>query len=76
MGKDKCVVCKGNGVIELLNTPCSFCNGTGESNGAAKAYLDSHICQCILLDRKRCPLCGKKCHHDTPNKPKILLTPE
>jgi len=27
------------------------------------------------LDRKKCPLCGKNCHHDTPNKPKVLIGP-
>jgi RecJ-like exonuclease len=76
MAEEKCAVCQGNGVIELLGSECPFCNGTGEPNKPAKAYLDSHICQCIFLDRKRCPLCGKNCHHDTPNKPKILLSPE
>ena len=73
---EKCVVCKGTGTIELLDSQCPFCNGTGESNKLAKSYLDSHICQCVFLDRKQCPLCGKRCHHDTPNKPKILLNPE
>jgi hypothetical protein len=34
-----------------------------------------HICQCIFLDRKNCPLCGKKCHHNTPNRPRILISP-
>jgi len=29
-----------------------FCNGTGEGNRLAKPYLDSHIYQCIFLDRK------------------------
>ena len=74
--EDKCVICKGTGTIELLGSQCPFCNGTGEPNKPAKSYLDSHICQCIFLDRKRCPLCGKRSHHDTPNKPKILLSPE
>ncbi|MDH3678132.1 MAG: hypothetical protein OEQ12_07525 [Nitrosopumilus sp.] len=76
MNEDKCAVCKGKGSIELLGSQCPFCNGTGESTKSAKAYLDSHICQCILLDRKLCPLCGRQCHHNTPNKPKILLSPE
>jgi len=71
----KCAVCNGKGKIELLDTPCSFCNGTGEYTKSAESYLKSHICQCIFLDRVTCPLCGKKCHHDTPNKPKILLGP-
>lgn len=73
---EQCAVCGGAGKIELLDSQCPFCNGTGEPSGSAESYIKSHICQCIFLDRKRCPLCGKKCHHDTPNKPKILLTPE
>ena len=75
MGK-VCPVCKGSGTITLLDCSCSFCNGTGEYTKSAESYYKSHICQCVLLDRKRCPLCGKKCHHDTPNKPKILLSPQ
>ena len=70
-----CVVCKGLGTIELLNSQCPFCNGTGEYTRISERYLKSHICQCIFLNRKTCPLCGKKCHHDTPNKPKLLLGP-
>jgi len=27
MGEDKCVVCEGNGIIELLGSECPFCNG-------------------------------------------------
>ena len=73
--KKKCAVCKGVGKIELLNTSCPFCNGTGEFTKISESYFKSHICQCIFLNRKTCPLCGKKCHHDTPNKPKILLGP-
>jgi len=73
--KKKCAVCKGKGKIELLDSPCPFCNGTGEFTKISENYFESHICQCIFLNRKTCPLCGKKCHHDTPNKPKILLGP-
>lgn len=71
----KCPICKGTGVIALLNSSCSFCNGTGEYTKLADSYFKTHTCQCVLLDRKTCPLCGKKCHHDTPNKPKIELNP-
>ena len=73
--KNGCAVCRGKGIIELLGSQCPFCNGTGDYTKSAKSYLDSHICQCIFLDRKTCPLCEKRCHHDTPNKPKILLGP-
>ena len=44
MAYENCAVCKGHGMIELLDSQCS--------------------------------LCGKRCHHDTLNKPKILLNPE
>ena len=50
-------------------------NGTGEHTKAAEAFLASHTCQCILLDRKTCPVCGKKCHHDTPNRVKVMAGP-
>ena len=74
-GGKKCAICKGRGVIKLLNSECTFCNGTGEYTESAETYMKSHICQCALFDRKQCPVCGKKCHHDTPNRPKILLSP-
>ena len=74
-GGGECPICDGTGAIDLLWAACSFCNGTGESTRSAEAYLKSHVCQCILLDRRTCPLCGKKCHHDTPNRPKILVGP-
>ena len=70
-----CGVCKGVGNIELIDSQCPFCNGTGENSTAAESYMKSHICQCIFLDRKMCPICGKKCHHDTPHRPKIRLSP-
>ena len=44
--------CCGNGTIELLGSQCPFCNGTGEPNQPAKSYLDSHICQCVFLERE------------------------
>ena len=72
---DICGVCKGKGEIELIDSLCPFCNGTGENSSAAESYMKSHICQCILLDRKMCPICGKKCHHDTPHRPKIRISP-
>ncbi|CAI9832712.1 MAG: hypothetical protein MPI95_05175 [Nitrosopumilus sp.] len=69
-----CAVCGGSGVIELLGAGCTFCNGTGEPSGSAESYARSHVCQCILYDRRRCPLCGKECHHDTSGRPSILLS--
>ncbi|HEX5457081.1 MAG TPA: hypothetical protein VFX64_01700 [Candidatus Nitrosotalea sp.] len=75
MAEQKCPVCGGQGKIALLDTQCSFCNGTGEYSKTADSYMKSHICQCIFLDRITCPLCGKRCHHDTPNKPKVLISP-
>lgn len=71
----KCAVCGGGGRVELLGSQCTFCNGTGEGTRSAEAYMRSHVCQCVLLDRRTCPLCGKKCHHDTPNRPKVLVSP-
>ena len=73
--KKNCSVCKGKGIIELLDSQCPFCNGTGEYTKTSESYMNSHICQCIFLDRQVCPLCEKKCHHDTTNKPKLLLGP-
>ena len=75
VGKESCPVCKGRGSIELLDSQCPFCNGTGEFTKAGESYMKSHIFQCIMLDRKVCPLCGKKCHHNTPNRPKVLIGP-
>ena len=72
---ENCLVCKGNGTIELLDSQCPFCNGTGEFTKSAESYLQSHICQCIFLDRKMCPICEKQCHHDPPNRPKVLINP-
>ncbi len=73
--EQKCAVCEGDGSITLLGSQCPFCNGTGEYTKIAESYITSHICQCIFLDRKVCPLCKERCHHDTPNKPKVLIGP-
>jgi RecJ-like exonuclease len=75
MQAEHCPVCSGKGTIEITDSQCPFCNGTGERTRAAESYMKVHICQCIFLDRKNCPLCGKKCHHNTPNRPKILISP-
>jgi len=70
---DYCDMCKGRG--EFLNKECVYCNGTEEWNVAAQAYMKNHICQCIILDRKFCPVCEKKCHHNTTLKPKQKIDP-
>ena len=71
----KCAVCKGTGTIELLNSQCPFCNGTGEYSKTAESYLKSHICQCIFLDRLNCPVCHKRCHHSSSQTPKQKIDP-
>lgn len=72
--KKCCAICKGQG-ITLFGEPCSFCRQTGEANNAAESFVRNHTCLCITLDRKNCPVCGKKCHHNTPNRPKLLISP-
>ena len=73
MTEDVCDFCKGIG-SSGPNT-CVYCNGTGEWNNAAQAYVKNHICQCIVLDRKFCPVCNKPCHHDTTLNPKQTIDP-
>lgn len=69
-----CVVCKGTGK-NFFNESCTYCNGTGEWNDAALAYLNNHICQCLSLDRKFCPICMKVCHHGSSQTPKQTIDP-
>ena len=39
MGNEKkCAVCKGKGKIELLDSSCPFCNGTGEFTKISESY--------------------------------------
>ncbi len=73
MTDNYCDMCKGKG--QFLGNPCVYCNETGEWNVAAQGYLKNHICQCIISDRKHCPVCNKKCHHDTTNHPKQKIDP-
>ena len=73
MKEDYCDFCKGLGIFGA--NPCVFCNGTGEWNPAAQGYVKNHICQCIVLDRKFCPVCNKPCHHDTSLNPKQKIDP-
>lgn len=75
MGKEgNCAICKGVGK-NMFNETCTYCNGTGESNSLAKEYLKNHIWQCIYWDRKFCPICKKKCHHDSTLSPKQKIEP-
>ncbi len=71
--EDCCDMCKGNKL--LLGKQCVYCNGTGEWNFTAQAYINNHICQCIIFDRNNCPVCKKKCHHDTTLNPKQTIDP-
>ena len=71
MTDDICDLCKGEG--SWSSNACVYCNGTGEWNQAAQSYLKNHICQCIVLDRKFCPVCNKPCHHDTSLSPKQTI---
>lgn len=74
MSDNSCNMCKGTGK-NLFNEICIYCNGTGEWNAAAAAYIKNHICQCLFSDRKFCPVCNKKCHHDSTLSPKQKIVP-
>jgi len=69
---DNCDFCLGKGK-NFVNESCTYCNGTGEWNQAAQSYVKNHICQCIIWDRKFCPVCKKICHHDTTVSPKQVI---
>ena len=69
-----CSLCYGTGK-NMFNEVCTYCNGTGEHNVLADQYLDNHICQCITWDREHCPVCKKKCHHDSKLTPKQRIVP-
>ena len=71
---DCCVMCDGIGKNQF-NEGCTYCNATGEPNNLAEEYLRNHICQCIVWDRKFCPVCKQKCHHDTTHTPKQRIEP-
>lgn len=72
--EDYCDFCKGSGK-NFFNESCPYCNATGEWNQVAQTYVKNHICQCIILDRKFCPVCEKKCHHDASLNPKQTIDP-
>jgi len=69
---DFCIICRKTGKT-FDNRICPFCNGTGEPTNTAEEYMRNHICQCIILDRVFCPICEKKCHHDTTLNPKQTI---
>ena len=46
-----CLVCKGHGIIQHINSPCPFCNETGEYTKLSETFLKDHQCQCIVGDR-------------------------
>ena len=71
---DNCVICKGTGKF-FDSRICPYCNGTGEGTALAEECMRNHICQCIFSDRKFCPVCHKKCHHDTSLNPKQKIDP-
>jgi len=74
MSESPCDICRGSGKNQF-NEVCPYCNGTGEWNYAATAFMKNHICQCLLLDRKFCPVCEKKCHHNPSQTPKQKIVP-
>ena len=71
--EDVCAIC--NGVRFINMRLCPYCNGTGEWNKVADSYYKNHICQCIVFDRETCPVCNKKCHHDSGQTPKQKIDP-
>ncbi len=72
MSESPCDLCKGTGKNQFDKT-CCYCNGTGEWNDAAASFMKNHICQCDTLDRKFCPICESKCHHDSHQTPKQVI---
>ena len=72
MSESPCEICKETGK-NIFNESCPYCNGTGEWNDAAAAYMKDHICQCINWDRENCPVCMLKCHHDSNQTPKQVI---
>jgi len=68
-----CVICAGEKIF--MGHPCSFCNGTGEWNEASESYYNNHVCQCFVWGREFCPICKKKCHHESTASPKQKIVP-
>lgn len=70
----RCSVCKGTGK-NILEGTCHFCGATGRYNRPAASFLKFHTCYCEKGDRRNCGLCGKKCHHDSTQIPKVICMP-
>ena len=70
-----CEICGGIVSSGTTSNVCLSCTIIRESRSASKEFLADHICGCINLDRKNCPLCKRPCHHDTSLNPKILISP-
>jgi hypothetical protein len=71
---EKCQICDGSKITYNM-MPCSFCNETGVSNKFASSFIKNHICLCSTTDRKNCPICKKKCHHDSALRPRLVVAP-
>ena len=71
---DKCQICGGSKVTYNM-LPCFFCNETGLDNKFANSFIKNHICLCSTTDRKNCPICKKKCHHDSALRPRLVISP-
>ena len=70
-----CEICGGEVFSGTTETKCSSCASIREYKATSKDSIADHICGCINLDRKNCPLCKKPCHHDTSLNPKVLISP-
>jgi RecJ-like exonuclease len=70
---DRCQICNGT-KITYLSKPCYFCNGTGLRNHFTDSFIKNHICLCASTDRRTCPVCRRRCHHDTTLNPRILIS--
>ena len=69
-----CMVCKGHGVIDMIKSSCPFCDETGEYTKLSETFFKEHQCQCIIGDKKICPICEEGCHHNTYGRPKVMVT--
>ncbi len=74
--RKQCNVCGSNrlllmgNILECKKCKNAWCNEI-EDYDPNEAYPDYHICRCQAFDRKNCPTCHQKCHHDTPLAPRL-----